>query len=156
MASHLEIELTSFLNQSLTLGQVTFTHFHYSPNPKPDLDPYPQSPPNRLDVPEHWVTDNGYVHLCVAKGTLVPAKTLRAGHVAQQASRTLARTHEPTQIINPNYWPPLVLALIPPRPDTYSHHRLTASGAFPRSSRVTRPLHSARHNYRAPPSPPTS
>lgn len=32
-------------------------------------------------MPEHWVTDDGYVHLCVAKGTLVPAKTLRWGHV---------------------------------------------------------------------------
>ena len=49
-------------------------------------------------MPEHWVTDDGYVHLCVAKGTLVPAKTLRCGHM--QASRTLARTHEP--ILTPN------------------------------------------------------
>ena len=31
-------------------------------------------------MPDHWITDNGYVHLCVAKGTLVPAKTLRVGH----------------------------------------------------------------------------
>jgi len=30
--------------------------------------------------PEHWVTDGSHVRLCVAKGTLVPAKTLRCGH----------------------------------------------------------------------------
>ena len=45
-------------------------------------------------MPEHWVTDDGYVRLCVAKGTLVPAngtlvpaKTLRCGH--PQASEAL-------------------------------------------------------------------
>ena len=39
-------------------------------------------------MPEHWATeDDGYLRLCVAKGTLVPAKTLRCGH--PQASRTL-------------------------------------------------------------------
>ena len=38
-------------------------------------------------MPEHWVTDDGYLHLCVAKGTLVPAKTLRCGH--PQASEAL-------------------------------------------------------------------
>ena len=32
-------------------------------------------------MPEHWATeDDGYLRLCVAKGTLVPAKTLRCGH----------------------------------------------------------------------------
>ena len=37
-------------------------------------------------MPEHWATeDDGYLRLCVAKGTLVPAKTLRCGH--PQASR---------------------------------------------------------------------
>ena len=39
-------------------------------------------------MPEHWATeDDGYLRLCVAKGTLVPAKTLRCGH--PQASHTL-------------------------------------------------------------------
>ena len=32
-------------------------------------------------MPEHWATEgDGYLRLCVAKGTLVPAKTLRCGH----------------------------------------------------------------------------
>ena len=38
-------------------------------------------------MPEHWATDDGCVHLCVAKGTLVPAKSLRCGH--PQACRAL-------------------------------------------------------------------
>ena len=33
-----------------------------------------------LPVPDHWITDDGCVRLCVAKGTLVPSKTLRCGH----------------------------------------------------------------------------
>jgi hypothetical protein len=32
-------------------------------------------------MPDHWATEgDGYLRLCVAKGTLVPAKTLRCGH----------------------------------------------------------------------------
>ena len=31
-------------------------------------------------MPESWVNEDNYVRLCVAKGTLVPAKTLRCGH----------------------------------------------------------------------------
>ena len=31
-------------------------------------------------MPDHWITDDGCVRLCVAKGTLVPSKTLRCGH----------------------------------------------------------------------------
>ena len=35
----------------------------------------------RPDIPAHWVTaDDRYMHLCVAKGTLVPARSLRCGH----------------------------------------------------------------------------
>jgi len=33
----------------------------------------------RPAVPDHWATEDGYMRLCVAKGTLVPAKTLRCG-----------------------------------------------------------------------------
>ena len=34
----------------------------------------------RPAFPETWITEDGCVRLCVAKGTLVPAKTLRCGH----------------------------------------------------------------------------
>ena len=41
-------------------------------------------------VPEHWVTDDGYVRLCVAKGTLVPAKTLRCGQPQASSKRRIS------------------------------------------------------------------
>ena len=41
----------------------------------------------RPAVPEHWATEDGYMRLCVAKGTLVPAKSLRCGQ--PQASQAL-------------------------------------------------------------------
>ena len=47
--------------------------------------------PTRPSVPEHWITDDGQVRLCVAKGTLVPSKTLRCGHPqACHAARCLS------------------------------------------------------------------
>ena len=49
-------------------------------------------------MPEHWVTDDGYVRLCVAKGTLVPAKTLRCGHV--QASKALCLSLTPPSLLS--------------------------------------------------------
>ena len=38
-------------------------------------------------MPEHWATDDGCVHLCVAKGTLVPARSLRCGQPQASAKR---------------------------------------------------------------------
>ena len=46
----------------------------------------------RPAVPEHWATEDGYMRLCVAKGTLVPAMKLRFGQ--SQASVV----HNPTSI----------------------------------------------------------
>lgn len=58
-------------------------------------------------MPEHWVTDDGYVRLCVAKGTLVPAngtlvpaKTLRCGH--SQASKALCLSLTPPHHSSPD------------------------------------------------------
>ena len=39
-------------------------------------------------MPEDWVTDDGCVRLCVAKGTLVPAKTLRCSKSPQASTPT--------------------------------------------------------------------
>ena len=47
--------------------------------------------PCRPTLPEQWVTNGSYVRLCVAKGTLVPAKALRPYH--PQASRALASAY---------------------------------------------------------------
>ena len=30
-------------------------------------------------MPEQWATDDGYMRLCIAKGTLVPAMATRLG-----------------------------------------------------------------------------
>ena len=38
-------------------------------------------------MPEQWATDEGYLRLCVAKGTLVPAKSLRCGQPQASAKR---------------------------------------------------------------------
>ena len=46
----------------------------------------------RPALPEQWSTDDGYMRLCVAKGTLVPAMKLRLGQ--SQASVV----HNPTSI----------------------------------------------------------
>ena len=47
-----------------------------------------QPPPIHFpDIPENWVQDDGLIRLCVAKGTLVPAKTLRCGQPQSSAKR---------------------------------------------------------------------
>ena len=60
-----------------------------SPSPNPEtaeasLVQPPPTPPSpithyRSAIPEQWGNGDGYIRLCVAKGTLVPAKTLRCG-----------------------------------------------------------------------------
>ena len=40
-------------------------------------------------TPEGWATDDGYMHLCVAKGTLVPVKSLRCGSQATAKRRKM-------------------------------------------------------------------
>ena len=54
-------------------------------------------------MPDHWVTDDGQVRLCVAKGTLVPSKTLRCGHPqASHAALCLSITRTLTLAPTPN------------------------------------------------------
>ena len=56
----------------------------------PRLALFRDQPPmfNWPEVPESWVNEDNYVRLCVAKGTLVPAKTLRCGHPQASAKRS--------------------------------------------------------------------
>ena len=58
----------------------------------------------RPDIPAHWVTaDDRYMHVCVAKGTLVPARSLRCGHPQAIPPRP---TPAPLPIVPPRQHPP--------------------------------------------------
>ena len=71
-------------------------------NPRPHLQPTLA----RSAIPEHWATDKGYIRLCVAKGTLVPARTLRCGQpqaspCASWDTNPLTATLPPPQLLPP-------------------------------------------------------
>ena len=50
------------------------TPTHSSPPPPASMNLLTPRTHTRPAVPEHWTTDDGYMRLCIAKGTLVPAK----------------------------------------------------------------------------------
>ena len=72
----------------------------------------------RPALPETWINEDGYVRLCIAKGTLVPAKTLRCGQ--PQASKPIVLPGSPL-VCSPT--PP-----IPPSRALPSHAPHTPTG----------------------------
>jgi len=52
-------------------------------------------------IPNNWATSDGYVRLCVAKGTLVPAKTLRCGRPQASAKRRKVESDDLTNVVTP-------------------------------------------------------
>jgi len=69
----------------------------------PQLVLFYEQPPDDLQwlpVPEHWVED-GFVRLCVAKGTLVPAKTLRCGQPQASPKRKITTVEPTTTLVCP-------------------------------------------------------
>lgn len=84
-------------------------------------------------MPDHWATEgDGYLRLCVAKGTLVPAKTLRCGH--PQATAALLDLLVSLLWLNPTTPSPTHPAstLTPPSPQASAkRRRLEQNGGLP-------------------------
>ena len=86
-----------------------------------------------LPVPEHWITDDGCVRLCVAKGTLVPSKTLRCGYSPPAGGQAtykrrisrVAPTDSPSSC-RPTQVP--ALSSLPDRPSSAAYARHLAAG----------------------------
>jgi len=82
-----------------------------------------------LPVPDHWITDDGCVRLCVAKGTLVPSKTLRYGHSQTTYKRDISNV-APTD--SPSSFRPTQVpcSSLSDRPSAaaYAQHRTAGGG----------------------------
>ena len=80
-----------------------------------------------MDMPKHLQSDDGYMRMCVSKGTLVPMQDLRMQHYKKQ------RTEEPLLPLPPPPPPPLPLPPLPlpPLPPLPSPPAAPQAAVFP-------------------------